>query len=153
MIPNLTWNTNGRLPGSLDYYDRRNLTTTQDCKKFDNARYLIMIAFDSWPDIKSESDFLMVFGPLENTLDYILKRLLFESDSLYADECRVEYDKEHTLNWDAELLYISDRWMSIHRIDWLLFMIQYFKKKQQQTDAYQKALQYSYNIDKFKEVI
>ncbi len=145
MTQNLTWNIHGRLIGSRDYFLRRDWISDPEEKKLGNATYLVCKAFDVVGLIRTEQDFLNVFGPLEDALNYYSKK---KETGFYNDK-----DNFKVGDWVTELNYISDRWTSPRRTEWLIFLIQHLEEKQHIKEDYKKAGSCQSDIESFEELI
>ncbi len=127
-----TWNIQGRMRGSLSYYEDNHFTVSSS-KKFDNARYLVMLALDKLP--KDKDSFLESFGNLKPALGYILYR--FRKDNIHQGidpDFRPGAETYGFDNWEDNLSYISDRWMTEFRIQWLIDLIEYLEAQEEEEE-------------------
>ncbi len=124
MKQNLDWDVQGRIQGSWAYYEDNHFTVSSS-KKFDNARYLVMLALDN---VKDPDSFLKSFGDLKLALGYILYRLRKDNIHQGIDpDFRSGLETYGFDKWQGNLSYISDRWMAEFRIQWLIDLIDHIE--------------------------
>ncbi len=118
----IAWNINGRIPGSVEYFDRWERTLSE-IKKYDNAIYLVMTTFDEMVPMEDKSDIAILkhLATLKQPLEFIQVKLRKDIiDQGLDSHLPKNWDECDYTDWRTTLVYISDRWLDETRIQWML---------------------------------
>ncbi len=119
----IAWNINGRIPGSVEYFARWERTLSPR-RKYDNAIYIVMTTFDEILPLESDVAILEHLAILKQPLKFIQNRLRKDMIEQGLDShLPKNWDECDYTDWRTTLIYISDRWLDITRIQWMLDLI------------------------------